>query len=43
MHADIIIVLDDGVTVGIGTHDELMSSCDVYKEIYNTQFSKGGI
>ena len=43
MHADIIIVLDDGVAVGMGTHDELLNSCDVYKEIYNTQFSKGGI
>ena len=43
MHADIIIVLDDGVAVGVGTHDELLRSCDVYKEIYDTQFSKGGI
>ena len=43
MHADIIIVLDDGVAVGIGTHDELLNFCDVYKEIYDTQFSKGGI
>ena len=40
MHANKIIVLDDGVPVGIGTHDELLCSCDIYKEIYNTQFSE---
>lgn len=38
MHADKIIVLDDGVAVGIGTHEELLSGCEVYKEIYNSQF-----
>lgn len=37
-HADKIIVLDDGETVGIGTHDELMRSCDVYREIYFSQY-----
>ena len=42
MHADLIIVLDDGVPVGIGKHSELLSSCDIYKEIYDTQFSNGG-
>lgn len=42
MHADTIIVLDDGVAVGIGKHSELLESCDIYKEIYDTQFSKGG-
>jgi len=42
MHADIIIVLDDGVPVGIGKHEELIESCDIYKEIYDTQFSDGG-
>ena len=41
MHADKIIVLDDGEAVGIGTHDELLESCPVYKEIYDSQF-KGG-
>ena len=41
MHADKIIVLDDGCAVGIGTHDELFASCPVYKEIYDSQF-KGG-
>lgn len=39
-HADVIIVLDDGVAVGVGTHDELLESCEVYKEIYNSQFKK---
>lgn len=32
-HADKIIVLDDGHAVGIGTHDELLKSCEVYREI----------
>lgn len=39
-HADVIIVLDDGRAVGVGTHDELLNSCEVYKEIYNSQFKK---
>ena len=38
--ADRILVLDDGVLVGDGTHDELLSSCDVYQEIYYSQFPK---
>lgn len=37
--ADKIIVLDDGKAVGIGTHDELLKNCGVYKEIYDSQFS----
>lgn len=36
--ADKILVLDDGELAGIGTHDELMESCDVYQEIYYSQF-----
>lgn len=36
-HADKIIVMDDGHVAGIGTHDELLESCDVYKEIYYSQ------
>ena len=39
--ADKIIVLDDGKAVGIGTHTELMQSCDVYKEIYFSQYQGG--
>ena len=42
MNADKIIVLDDGVAVGIGTHKELMENCEIYREIYYTQFKKGG-
>lgn len=38
-HADKIIVLDDGCAVGIGTHDELMQSCSVYREIAMSQLS----
>ena len=40
MHADKIIVLDDGECVGMGTHDELLSYCSVYREIYDSQFKK---
>ncbi len=39
MHADKIVVLDDGEPVGVGTHDELMQNCPVYIEIYNSQFT----
>ncbi len=38
--ADEIIVLDDGEAVGIGTHEELLKNCDVYKEIYYSQFKE---
>lgn len=40
MHADKIIVLDDGCAVGIGTHSELLDTCSVYREIYETQFGE---
>ena len=39
-YADQIIVLDDGCMVGIGTHEELLQSCEVYQEIYYSQFPK---
>lgn len=41
-HCDKIIVLDDGRAVGIGTHDALLDSCEVYREIYDSQFKKEG-
>ena len=41
-HADQIIVLEDGAAVGIGTHEALLESCQVYREIYESQFEKGG-
>lgn len=41
-HADKIIVLDDGEIVGTGTHAELLQSCEVYREIHNSQFKKEG-
>lgn len=37
MHADKIIVLDDGVVTGIGTHEQLLESCEIYQEIYYSQ------
>ena len=40
MHADKIVVLDDGKMVGIGKHEELLKTCDVYREIYESQYSE---
>lgn len=40
-HADLILVLEDGELVGKGTHDELLASCEVYNEIYMSQYKKG--
>lgn len=42
MHADKIVVLDDGAIVGLGTHQELLEDCSVYQEIYYSQFPKEG-
>lgn len=39
-HANRIIVLDDGDVVGIGSHDRLLEECEVYQEIYQSQFKK---
>ncbi len=39
-NADLILVLDDGKIVGKGTHTELLESCSIYQEIYDTQFKK---
>ena len=40
MHADTIIVLDDGNAAGMGTHEELLKDCQVYQEIYYSQFER---
>lgn len=40
MHADKIIVLDDGRITAIGTHNTLLKTCEAYKEIYDSQFKK---
>ena len=40
MNADKIIVLDNGESVGVGTHKELLKSCEVYKQIALSQLSK---
>lgn len=47
LYADLIIVIDDGRVVGRGTHEQLLESCPVYREIYDSQFddrksAKGG-
>lgn len=39
---DKIIVLDNGTVAGIGTHEQLLNSCELYKEIYDSQFKKEG-
>lgn len=39
-HADLIVVLDDGQVAGMGTHEELLDSCPVYREIHESQFGK---
>lgn len=41
-YADVILVMEDGEIAGMGTHDRLMESCSVYKEIYDSQFKKEG-
>ncbi len=39
-HADKIMVMEDGECVGIGTHDELLEECEVYREIHDSQFRR---
>ena len=41
-HADHILVLEDGKAAGWGTHEELLESCEIYREIYESQYGKGG-
>ena len=43
MDADLILVLDDGVLAGSGRHEELLKSCEVYREIYKSQFPEADI
>ena len=38
MHADVILVLEDGEAVGLGTHEQLLTECSVYQEIYYSQY-----
>ncbi len=42
MNADLILVLDDGNLVGAGKHEDLLTECEVYQDIYYSQFPKGG-
>ena len=42
-HADQILVLDDGMIVGIGTHEKLLEDCQVYQEIYYSQYEKEAV
>ena len=42
-YADQILVLDDGKLVGAGTHDELLQSCPIYKEIHQSQYGTEGV
>ena len=41
-YADHILVLEDGEAAGWGTHEELLKSCEIYREIYESQYGKGG-
>lgn len=43
LHADRIVVLEDGVAVGIGTHEELLATSAVYREIHESQFGSEGV
>ena len=39
-HADKIIVLEDGMVAGMGSHEQLLENCSVYREIYDSQYKK---
>ena len=41
MDADMIIVMDSGKITAVGNHEELMNSCDIYREVYEQQISGG--
>jgi ATP-binding cassette subfamily B protein len=40
MDADKILVIDHGKAVGLGTHEQLLSTCEIYKDIYEIQMAK---
>ncbi|MDE5991632.1 MAG: hypothetical protein K2G87_01130, partial [Oscillospiraceae bacterium] len=40
LHADKIIVLDEGRIAGMGTHEELLESCEIYEQIASSQLSE---
>ena len=42
LHADLILVLDDGEVAGMGTHEELLRGCEIYREIYSSQYKMEG-
>ena len=42
IHADLILVLDDGEIVGMGTHEQLIENCNIYSDIYASQTCQGG-
>ena len=42
MHADKILVLEEGKAGGLGTHEELIKTCEVYREIYRLQYGERG-
>lgn len=43
MNCDLIVVLENGEAVGVGTHEELLKTCEVYCEIYHSQFEDGEV
>lgn len=40
MDADMILVMEEGKIVGMGSHEELLASCDAYQEIYDSQMDR---
>ena len=43
MHADNIVVLEDGEIAAVGKHDELLQNCEIYREIYESQFKSHNV